>query len=77
MVTPDWPTIGISIAGALTTIAGKMGFDKVRGGNGAALKEKVESHKRDADGKFDRLFEKVDKMAEDVAFIRGQMSKQP
>ena len=77
MQTPDPTTVGAAVGAAVMTVVTKMGIDKVRGGNGAALKEKVESHKRDADGKFDRLFEKVDKMAEDVAFIRGQMSKQP
>ena len=52
MTTFDWPTIGASLATVLTAIGAKMGVDKVRGGNGSALKEKVEAHIKDDDDKF-------------------------
>lgn len=63
MTTPDWPTVATSVGSSILAlagaIAGKMGVDKVRGGNGSALKEKVEA-------KLDTLGEKMDAFSEKV-----------
>lgn len=79
----DIVTVAAAIGAAVGTVAVKMTVDKVRGGNGSALKEKVEAHIRDDDDKFDKLFGKIDgihsridKVATDVAYIRGQLSRE-
>jgi uncharacterized protein (UPF0264 family) len=71
MDTPDWPTIGASIGAALTTIAAKMGVDKLRGGDNSALKATVEANKATMDthikgteGRFDAMTAALDKVVE-------------
>lgn len=58
MTNPDWPTVGASIAAAFVTLAGKMGWDKARGGNGAVQKA-LDEHKADDTKKFTELTDAV------------------
>jgi len=87
--TPDWTTIGASLASALGAIGAKMGIDKARGNGNGATKALLEAHIKDDDGKFASvektlervansaavMSEKLGEVAEGVAFIRGKQEK--
>ena len=89
MDAPDWPTVITSVGSMLIGVAGKLGFDKVRGNGSDALKATVDAHIKDDEGKFASvektlervansaavMSEKLGEVAEGVAFIRGKLEK--
>lgn len=90
MATPDWSTVATSVGSSIVAlagaIAGKMGIDKARGNGHSGVQKELEAHKKDDTDKFGVLTQAVNEMktdtikaigevAKDVAFIRGQLSK--
>lgn len=79
----DLIAVGSAIGAAVGTVAVKMTVDKVRGNGHSGVQKALDEHKTDDLDKFDKLGVKIDRMvekfdavAQDVAFIRGQLSKE-
>jgi hypothetical protein len=65
----------IAIAGGFSSLAGKLGWDKARGNGVGPVKESLNEHIKDEGGARAMMMDKLNRIAEDVAFVRGRFKE--